>query len=352
MSLSIVSTHQPRINPNIVIAKGDSAASDHYFRLCDTKCLANITPMKSAPILLPDKSSITSSHMGFLPNTGLTTKGSAVKILPELRSASLISVGKLCDDGCTVHFDEQSMHVHKNNKLIMQGTRNNQDGLYDIPIAKVNLAADNYRAPQPHPALYYKPTPNSPIDYIKKRLGGGPPRENLLNKAFPSLHILASHNECDQLIDQQVQIDQKCFAIAEIFRSHPALSVIIRKKQSKMDLARYLHATCFSPVKSTWTKGIDNNHFSTWPGLTSRLILKNLPLSQATVQGHIKRERQGLQSTTKPSKAYQQRMEELKLKLQLLKAKRKPTETLQDVLTADIMTDAFPSSPDLNLRTQ
>ena len=107
ISLSVVSTLQPRFNhPNIVIAKGDSAASDHYFRLCDTNCLTNIQDMTSTPILLPDKSSISASHMGLLPNPNLSKNGRKVKILPQLRSASLISVGKLCDDGCTVHFDE------------------------------------------------------------------------------------------------------------------------------------------------------------------------------------------------------------------------------------------------------
>ena len=121
-SLSVVSTRHPiSKNPNIIIAKGDSAASDHYFRLCDTNCLTNIQDMKSAPILLPDKSSISSSHMGLLPNTDLSKNGRTVKILPQLRSASLISVGKLCNDGCTVHFDEEKMNVHKNNKIIMHG---------------------------------------------------------------------------------------------------------------------------------------------------------------------------------------------------------------------------------------
>lgn len=77
-----------------------------------------------------------------------------------------------------------------------------------------------------------------------------------MRKAFPGMYKLASHNECDQMIADQIKIDNKCFAMAEIFQSHPMLSVIIRKDQTKTDLARYLHTTCFSPVKSTWKKGI------------------------------------------------------------------------------------------------
>ena len=88
-------------------------------------------------------------------------------------------------------------------------------------------------------------------------------RRNLLRTAFPGMHKLASHNECDQLIADQSKIDTKCFAITEILRSHPKLAVIIRKNQTKTDLARYLHAACFSPVRSTWKEGIENNPFST-----------------------------------------------------------------------------------------
>ena len=52
-----------------------------------------------------------------------------------------------------------------------------------------------------------------------------------------------------------------------------------------------------SPVVSTWIKAIDNNQFTTWPGLTAELVCKHLPLSIATTQGHLKQERQKLQST-------------------------------------------------------
>ena len=78
-------------------------------------------------------------------------------------------------------------------------------------------------------------------------------------------------------------------------------NVIIRKKQPKSQLSQYLHATCMSPVPSTFLKAIRNNNFITWPGLTTELITKHLPKTIATVQGHLKTERQGLQSTKKLS---------------------------------------------------
>ena len=144
-SLSVVSTRQHTSKKlDVIIAKGDSAASDHYFRTCDTSCLSNIKDTTSKPIILPDKSTISASQIGLLPNSNLSEIGRRVKILPQLRSASLISVGKLCDDGCTVHFDNNKMQVHKNDQIIMSGIRNHEDGLYDIPIAKVQVSENNY----------------------------------------------------------------------------------------------------------------------------------------------------------------------------------------------------------------
>ena len=124
----------------------------------------------------------------------------------------------------------------------MRGIRNPNDGLWDIPL----------------PTRKFSPTPNTH-------------HNSLHNKKYHAIHMVASH---------------------------PSLSVIIRKDTTKVDLARYLHAACFSLVISKWEKAIDNNHFSTWPGLTSQLIMKHLPTNPAMVQGHLKQEQQGLQSTT------------------------------------------------------
>ena len=105
---------------NVILAKGDSAASDHYFRLHDRTCLHNIRPTTSSPIILPNKSTITASHTGELPlHPSLSQQGKTAKILPKLTSASLISIGKLCDYNCIVTFDKSQMCVYKHNQQIM-----------------------------------------------------------------------------------------------------------------------------------------------------------------------------------------------------------------------------------------
>ena len=62
-------------------------------------------------------------------------------------------------------------------------------------------------------------------------------------------------------------------------------------------LVQYLHAFCYSPTKTIWTKAITKNNFKSWPGLIKKLVNKHLPTSKATVQGHIHRKRKNLQST-------------------------------------------------------
>jgi hypothetical protein len=41
---------------------------------------------------------------------------------------------------------------------------------------------------------------------------------------------------------------------------------------NQKDLSNYLHAACFSPVKSTWITAIKNGHFTSWPGLTEHAV--------------------------------------------------------------------------------
>ena len=65
-------------------------------------------------------------------------------------------------------------------------------------------------------------------------------------------------------------------------------------------MVQYLHQCAFITVVHTWTKSIDAGYFSTWPGLTSKLVRKHLPKLIATAKGHLKQDQQNIRST-KPS---------------------------------------------------
>ena len=209
---------------NYTIAKGDSGASQHYFREKDLHYLTSTSSdTNNIQVSLPDSSTIQAKYKGYLPLTNkLTQKARSTIIFPHLHN-NLLSIGQLCDDGCTVTFTNQNMKVFKNNTLILQGFRSNSgDGLWDIPIPSPSTSSKLSTIQSDSPDKIITPT-------------------QLKTPLQPS----------------------------------PSMNVIIRKATTAKDLATYLHAASFSPTKDIFFKAIKNNHFLGWPGLTPK-FLKNI----------------------------------------------------------------------------
>ena len=332
-----------------IIAKGDSAASNHYWREEDKKVLDNIEDFAGPKVVLPNNSTIGVTKIAQLPfSTDLSDRAKNAMILPGLKSASLVSIGQLCDDGVNVVFNKTKLVAIKNNKIILQGTRNLSDGLWDIPIHKKHITSDNYPPPNIHPGIYSaKPPPVQKGTISSKNI---PKTQEVLRP--PNYLRKLDHLIQDNIdyidIDKQLKQDNKTVKI-QIRPDNPSMAVIINKKQTHAELARYLHTTCFSPVKSTFLKGIKKHHFKTWPGLTPN-VLKHLPKSVNTAQGHLHQERQNLQSTN--PKSEKPDLKKIKKHFESLKAKLKPGQTLEQVLTQEIDTDNFPSSPSPNTKSQ
>ena len=76
------------------------------------------------------------------------------------------------------------------------------------------------------------------------------------------------------ILHQYIKNPEKEFQTAQILSNK--LNVIIRKDKTKSDLAGFLHGAMGSVVPSTWIKAIKNNQFTTWPGLTGKLVKKHL----------------------------------------------------------------------------
>ena len=95
----------------------------------------NIKPIANGPLCkLPDGNIIQPTETGQLKGLNeLSTKAKETNIHPTLQ-ASLISIGQLCDDGCTAVFKKDTLEISKNNKIILRGERNRIDGLWDIPL--------------------------------------------------------------------------------------------------------------------------------------------------------------------------------------------------------------------------
>ena len=178
------------------MSKGDSTESYHYWRERDANVLSDIEKSLGPSVIIPNGSTAASTKKGILPlSDKLTKEGSTVKILPGLSIASLISLSQLCDDHCKVFLDKKILIAVKNDEIILEGKRNAEDGLWDIPVYKKDITQSNCKTPLSHPGIY-------PISQVNKI-----PKDNAM---------LLTH----------------------------------------MELAQYLHASCFSPVKSTFQKSI------------------------------------------------------------------------------------------------
>ena len=144
-------------SPNTITvnAKGDSVASYYYLKQSDANCLTNIKPNDSFNITLPNSTLILSTVQEELSlSSHLSKQGKTAVVLPDLTSSSLISLGQLCNNGCNISLDKDKMNIYKNLKLIIEGTRNKTDSLWDIPILVISIQ-HNYKMPPLH-SLYHK----------------------------------------------------------------------------------------------------------------------------------------------------------------------------------------------------
>ena len=102
-----------------------------------------------------------SSHEAELDLPSLPLAARRVHIVPALQTASLLSMGQLCDAGCTVTFDAKSVSVHLGTKCLLTGRRTPDTGLWHLSLNTPSLApmpiapAHIPIAPAPAPLLHH-----------------------------------------------------------------------------------------------------------------------------------------------------------------------------------------------------
>ena len=115
------------------------------------------------------------------------------------------------------------------------------------------------------------------------------PTKNRIDKTLRQSHQLIDDNIDDELINNQQKSDAKLYLPVHISPDNPSLSMIIQKKKRHMELAQHLHAACLSPVKPTMISAVKKHYFKSWPGLTTQIIPKHLPVQlQSTTSEKIK----------------------------------------------------------------
>ena len=176
-----------------------------------------------------------SSHEAELDLPSLPLAARRVHIVPALQTASLLSMGQLCDAGCTVTFDAKSVSVHLGTKCLLTGRRTPDTGLWHLSLNTPSLA----------------PMPIAPA-----HIPIAPAPAPLLHHSY-----------------------------ATVQSATPA------------ELVAFAHATLYSPALSTLATALKRGFLPQFLGLTPKSLRKHPPQSVAMIKGHMDQARKNQQST-------------------------------------------------------
>ena len=73
-----------------------------------------------------------------ISNKDLSSSAQSGHILDNIKTGSLISIVKLCDDNCAATFTKKYVHIVKNGHLLIKVTQNKSNGFVHIPLSQQN----------------------------------------------------------------------------------------------------------------------------------------------------------------------------------------------------------------------
>ena len=204
-------------NPPSSLAIADTGSTGNFLHI-DSPSVNKIPTPKGISVRMPNETHITSTHTCELPLINLPREARQAHLFPELSSGSLLSIGQLCDNGCTATFDKNVVKIKLHDTTVLEGPRNHTTGLWYVSLC-------NEQSP------FLITTKNKLYDTKLRQL---------TPQALSAYHT-----------------------------------------STLPELAQFLHAACFSPTLATFLAAINAGFLATWPGLTTQLITKHLPKSIA-----------------------------------------------------------------------
>ena len=146
--LMIISQHSPV--PNMVIPPH----LNQHLPLLTLEALPTLatttTPvlnkrLSTNPIAIrnPNGTIMYSSHEGELNLPTLPPDARHIHIVPNLQSDTLLSIGQMCDAGCTVHFNAKEVSITSPDGKTIHGERNADTKLWKIPLPPIKLGQSN-----------------------------------------------------------------------------------------------------------------------------------------------------------------------------------------------------------------
>ena len=121
---------------------------------------------------MSDRSLMQATHKAELNLSPLlSTRAKIAHFFPHLQSGVLISIGKICDGGCTSTFTTTTMKVHKQGEVALEGNHNGELGIWKVKLTPpqgptpIHQSANILTADRTKPELsqWYHATLFSPV---------------------------------------------------------------------------------------------------------------------------------------------------------------------------------------------
>jgi hypothetical protein len=122
----------------------DSGCTSHFL-LVNARCLNKVKSRTPLTVRLPNSATMESSHTAELDIPELNAAAYKAHVFPGMANHSLLSVGKLCNEGYKVTFKQDTVTICDSvNSHILSGPRDLDTGLWCI-----NLRQTNNHKPEP-----------------------------------------------------------------------------------------------------------------------------------------------------------------------------------------------------------
>ena len=103
---------------------------------------------------------------GYLPIPNLPTEATESHTFKDLHSASLLSIGQVCDADCSAVFTKQDLQIFNDKKeLVLTGQRSYTDGLWNVNLSSLQPTT----RPPPQSTTVKQPTANVILRYDKPK---------------------------------------------------------------------------------------------------------------------------------------------------------------------------------------
>jgi hypothetical protein len=144
----------------------DSGCTGHFL-LVNAPCLNKVKSRTPLTVRLPNGATMESSHTAELDIPELNAAASKSPVFPGMANHSLLSVGKLCNEGCIATFKQAAVTIcDSDNSQILSGPRDLNTGLW-----RINLKQTNNHMPGPVANNVYElRNTGSLVHYLHKAL--------------------------------------------------------------------------------------------------------------------------------------------------------------------------------------